>query len=680
MAYPGFLAPALQVRIPEEMSRTWSCPLCTLEQPIEGIFFCGGCGNPRPEEIKDPSQVVAPEERKPPQEHFAPEPTAGGLGERAAFFAPPMPVTVPIRVFPPVQQVKPAVPVGPIVPVRAPILVRPKMAYVPPGSSPFTMRGPVPTPTAAVVVPAGSGLDGQPPVKVPPPKRLAVSNFSPELLAMGDTRLVDLLQDSLSQFGPLVGRPSLITRSVDGVKTAFVQFRDGNHAQEAIEGAIGLGFEIAEANLTHPSQAATLRPLHSGQAGPTLPVQPWPSTKPMFIYIDELSMPERPEVEPSPTDREVWVDPLPDEHEVSDWLKAFGEVEEVARVPGPEKDVPGEKGYVQFKDHEAAKACVDMRAGSWSESERSLASQISVRRSVVRTYPESIVSAFLGKKGEDINKLRKDCGIWKLAVKGQDLARDPSKKGAVDGDPSDGEAVGNRLHFYAEGTPESLDRLRPELERRLAEIHSEVKKRLEEMGEEWKAEQERQLAKHKKEEAEKQSAGRRRPRLRKDRGPGGGAWETWGNEALAQDGIEHEGGEPDGMGEAVNGAEEDVEAPGKGGSAAHGKSRGDFGGPPKGQSPGGRDRGKYGHNRGYQDVQREDGGCAHRGGYKGDSYGVDRRRGYNYGELDTPAAKRPREGDFYRQPAIGAPAFTGWGAPQGKGRARPSQAAHLGRK
>lgn len=38
------------------------------------------------------------------------------------------------------------------------------------------------------------------------------------------------------------------------------------------------------------------------------------------------------------------VDPLPDETELEDWLNAFGEVEEVARLPNAEDGVPSEKG------------------------------------------------------------------------------------------------------------------------------------------------------------------------------------------------------------------------------------------------------------------------------------------------------------------------------------------------
>ena len=58
----------------------------------------------------------------------------------------------------------------------------------------------------------------------------------------------------------------------------------------------------------------------------------------MTFFMDELFMPQRPTVDPSPTDREVWVDPLPDEVDLPGWLLAFGDAEEwaiAATVEGP---------------------------------------------------------------------------------------------------------------------------------------------------------------------------------------------------------------------------------------------------------------------------------------------------------------------------------------------------------
>ena len=89
------------------------------------------------------------------------------------------------------------------------------------------------------------------------------------------------------------------------------------------------------------------------------------------IHIDELRMPNRPDVEPAPTDVELFVDPLPDEDLMDTCLNAFGSTEDiyVLPIPGPRK------GYVKFRDHGAACRAVEAGFGSWSESERVLSSQ-----------------------------------------------------------------------------------------------------------------------------------------------------------------------------------------------------------------------------------------------------------------------------------------------------------------
>eukprot|EP00930_Biecheleria_cincta_P053772 TRINITY_DN3945_c0_g1_i2.p1 TRINITY_DN3945_c0_g1~~TRINITY_DN3945_c0_g1_i2.p1 ORF type:complete len:668 (+),score=112.99 TRINITY_DN3945_c0_g1_i2:644-2647(+) len=86
------------------------------------------------------------------------------------------------------------------------------------------------------------------------------------------------------------------------------------------------------------------------------------------IFIDELEMPKRPGVNPSTEEREVFVDPFPcspDTPEFETFTAAFGgEAEKVFQIPGQER------GYILFKDHRSAKACVKAGAGTWSEAER----------------------------------------------------------------------------------------------------------------------------------------------------------------------------------------------------------------------------------------------------------------------------------------------------------------------
>lgn len=188
------------------------------------------------------------------------------------------------------------------------------------------------------------------------------------------------------------------------------------------------------------------------------------------VHIDELDMPRRPEIDPVDTDREVWVDPLPDEGELTEWLSTFGEVDDVYRVPDPQAGMPGDKGYIKFKEHVAAKKCVEMGTGRWSESERALTSQASYAHgsgAAKSTYPDSVVARILGKGGEGITALRKACGAHRLSLRGKDL-----------GD----ESISQRLHFVVEGTEEALGKAESELEGMLARIHQGIVERIAEGG------------------------------------------------------------------------------------------------------------------------------------------------------------------------------------------------------
>merc|ERR1719221_1004387 len=95
------------------------------------------------------------------------------------------------------------------------------------------------TASAGVVVAPGSQ----------PMRRFIVSNFSQDMATLDDLQLVDALQKKLEFYGPLVGRPCLITRSTDGARIASVQFQEADHARLAMEGAQFLGFEIKAADV-----------------------------------------------------------------------------------------------------------------------------------------------------------------------------------------------------------------------------------------------------------------------------------------------------------------------------------------------------------------------------------------------------------------------------------------------
>ena len=67
-------------------------------------------------------------------------------------------------------------------------------------------------------------------------------------------------------------------------------------------------------------------------------------------------MTNRPDVEPAPTDTEIFSDPLPEEDLMDTCLNAFGSTEEIYVLPsGPRR------GYVKFKEHSAAARAVEAR-------------------------------------------------------------------------------------------------------------------------------------------------------------------------------------------------------------------------------------------------------------------------------------------------------------------------------
>eukprot|EP00927_Polykrikos_kofoidii_P085516 TRINITY_DN9327_c0_g1_i1.p1 TRINITY_DN9327_c0_g1~~TRINITY_DN9327_c0_g1_i1.p1 ORF type:complete len:1302 (+),score=142.95 TRINITY_DN9327_c0_g1_i1:73-3978(+) len=183
------------------------------------------------------------------------------------------------------------------------------------------------------------------------------------------------------------------------------------------------------------------------------------------IHIDELSMPQRPVVEPLACDREVFVDPLPDEDDLANWLSAFGEVEETYRITDQSTGQPGDRGYVKFKDHVAALHCVDSGSASWSESERTLSSQRSRQGGRGSVYPDSVIARILGPRGEFINGLKSEISASMLAIRGDGLGNQD-------------QSMSTRVHFVCKGSPEALSELQPALERALAQIHGELRAKI----------------------------------------------------------------------------------------------------------------------------------------------------------------------------------------------------------
>jgi hypothetical protein len=134
------------------------------------------------------------------------------------------------------------------------------------------------------------------------------------------------------------------------------------------------------------------------------------------LYLDELSMPSRPNTAPSLDDCEVFVDPFPcwaSNKKLRIWLEEeYGLVENIFQLPGQLR------GYVRFASHAAAARCVAEHAGVWSESERALASDAPGLRSHPGSvvYPQSLVTLLYGKVGENMKQLADRSGLVNLTL------------------------------------------------------------------------------------------------------------------------------------------------------------------------------------------------------------------------------------------------------------------------
>lgn len=186
------------------------------------------------------------------------------------------------------------------------------------------------------------------------------------------------------------------------------------------------------------------------------------------IFMDEIPMPRRPEVETPDVDREVFLDPFPGEagsDNLNDFLFAFGEHEEVFQIPGQER------GYVLFKEHEDAKKVVESFAGVWSESERiKNAKGHSVHNKGKKVkerkvaYPTCLTELLIGD-GSALREMAAACGFKKLNLIGDKWYGNKS--------------VPERVQFLGTATPAKVEVLRTMLEERLAAAHDELTNRIE---------------------------------------------------------------------------------------------------------------------------------------------------------------------------------------------------------
>uniref|UniRef100_A0A7S4QT51 RRM domain-containing protein n=1 Tax=Alexandrium monilatum TaxID=311494 RepID=A0A7S4QT51_9DINO len=184
------------------------------------------------------------------------------------------------------------------------------------------------------------------------------------------------------------------------------------------------------------------------------------------VFVDELDMPSRPDVQPSEKDREVFLQSLPvrdcTEEQIRAWLSGFGQVEDVFLLQD-QAGTPTGKGYVRFVNHAEAAACVEAQASvadaeegdvvaHWSESERAMQHLGSV-------YGADVHTAFGSRTLEGIKKAAKIRSLWMYSEE------------TTPKDPAAPAQEAKQLHFVAECTEEQFADVRSRLGRVLAEFH-----------------------------------------------------------------------------------------------------------------------------------------------------------------------------------------------------------------
>lgn len=236
-----------------------------------------------------------------------------------------------------------------------------------------------------------------------------------------------------------------------GQKGALIDYAKDAFAKAALAGLNGLSL-----------MGLSLRCVMQEEPEPVKPILRF------AIYMDELPMPSRPEVDPRLDDCEVFLD-VPrasrSESAAREWLANFGSgVDEVHLM----KDIAGVstgKAYVRFKSHpEALKALTALQKAApgsggsqqaaWSESERTL-------RGTRGPYGLDVLRRIVGDKGIRLQEICQAVGLTSLALAGGHAKS------------SDSDAAGHsQVHFVARcEEQDKADKCKAVLATELAKIH-----------------------------------------------------------------------------------------------------------------------------------------------------------------------------------------------------------------
>jgi len=236
-------------------------------------------------------------------------------------------------------------------------------------------------------------------------------------------------------------------------KGALIDYNQDAHAKAALTGLNGLSLMGTQLHCAMQEEPEPVKPILS-----------------FVIYIDELSMPSRPEVEARLDDREVFLE-LPrnalTEDSAKGWLASLGfnaGVEEVVLMKDI-KDTPTGKAYVRLKSHpEALKvlSAVQKTASNgsssqqaaWSESEK-------VIQGTRGAYGLNMLRRLCGEKNSRLEEICQAEGLTSLTVAG------------CDGKPSDGNSSGqHQVHFVARCEEQAqADKCKAILSAELAKLH-----------------------------------------------------------------------------------------------------------------------------------------------------------------------------------------------------------------
>jgi len=189
------------------------------------------------------------------------------------------------------------------------------------------------------------------------------------------------------------------------------------------------------------------------------------------VFVDELPMSKRPDVRPKTSDCEVFLESLPvrdcTQDDIVSFLESYGGVEELHLLKDKLTGKPSGKGYVRFKSHQHAAACVeaqqapkdseDIRA-QWSESERAY----QMRQSV---YGDDVHSAFSLQSLEQVKKASMVQSLWMLSEKQRPSSGAPKPEAKY-------------LHFMVSCRQDQVDAVKAQLGKVLDSFHQGVSRSL----------------------------------------------------------------------------------------------------------------------------------------------------------------------------------------------------------